>query len=48
MMEMKQYLRDTFLFNDHANRQVLAKVKELPDPEQSIKFFSHLINSQKK
>ena len=48
MMEMKQYLRDTFLYNDHANRQVLSKVKELPDKDQSMKFFSHLINSQKK
>jgi uncharacterized damage-inducible protein DinB len=47
-MEMKQYLRETFLYNDHANRQVLTKIKELPDQTQSIKFFSHLINSQKK
>lgn len=47
-MEMKQYLRDTFMFNDRANRQVLAKIKELPDKGPSIRFFSHLINSQKK
>ncbi len=45
-MEMKRYLIDTFMFNDHANRQVLSKIKELPDREQSVKFFSHLINSQ--
>jgi uncharacterized damage-inducible protein DinB len=47
-MEMKQYLLDTFTFNDHANKQVLARIRELPDQAQSVKFFSHLINSQKK
>jgi len=47
-MEMKQYLTDTFRFNDRANRQLLARIKELPDNEQAVKFFSHLINSQNK
>lgn len=47
-MEMKQYLLDTFKFNDSANRKMLEKIKTLPDREHSIKFFSHLINSQKK
>jgi uncharacterized damage-inducible protein DinB len=47
-MEMKQYLLDTFAFNDRANKQVLARIRECPDQDQSIKFFSHLINSQKK
>ena len=47
-MEMKQYLTTTFRWNDRANRQVLGKIRELPDQEQSIKFFSHLINSQNK
>ncbi len=47
-MEMKQYLVDTFMFNDRANRQVLEKIVELPEREQSVKFFSHLINSQNK
>jgi len=47
-MEMKQYLLDTFEFNDHANRQVLDKIKELPDQSHCINFFSHLINSQNK
>src|ERR1700733_12125561 len=45
-MEMKQYLIDTFKYNDFANRKILEKVAELPDKEQCIKFFSHLINSQ--
>lgn len=43
---MKQYLLDTFHFNDRANRQVLAKIKELPDSQVCVLFFSHLINSQ--
>jgi len=45
-MEMKQYLIDTFKYNDYANKKVLAKIKELPQKEECIKFFSHLINSQ--
>jgi len=47
-MEMKQYLIDTFKFNDQANKKVLAKIKELPDKGECLKFFSHLINSQNK
>src|SRR2546428_9190662 len=47
-MEMKQYLIDTFRFNDQANKMILEKIKELPDKTESIKFFSHLINSQNK
>jgi uncharacterized damage-inducible protein DinB len=47
-MEMKQYLTDTFRFNDRANRQVLGKIAELPAKEESIRLFSHLINSQNK
>ncbi len=48
MIEMKQYLIDTFNFNDYANKNILKKIRELPDKEESIKFFSHLINSQNK
>ena len=47
-MEMKQYLIDTFKYNDWANRKALEKIRELPDKEESIKFFSHLINSMNK
>jgi hypothetical protein len=47
-MEMKQYLIDTFTFNDLMNAKLLAKIKALPNQQQCIKFFSHLINSQKK
>ena len=47
-MEMKQYLIDTFRYNDYANKRVLEKVKELPDKTECIRFFSHLANSQYK
>ena len=45
-MEMKSYLIETFNWNDKANRQILGKIRQLPSQEESIKFFSHLINSQ--
>jgi len=47
-MQMKQYLRDTFLFNDATNKKLLEKISELPDKAESIKLFSHLINCQYK
>ncbi len=47
-MEMKQYLMDTFSYNDFAFRKILTKVKDLSDQEQSIRYLSHLINSQRK
>lgn len=47
-MEMRQYLIDTFRFNDRVNRKVLAKIGQLPDQAAAIRFFSHLINSQNK
>ena len=47
-MEMKQYLIDTFKFNDFANKKILERIKDLPDKEMAIKYFSHLINSQNK
>jgi uncharacterized damage-inducible protein DinB len=47
-MQMKQYLLDTFSFNSSTNKKLLEKIKELPDQTESVKFFSHLINSQYK
>ena len=47
-MEMKIYLIDTFKFNDLMNKQLLGKIKLLPDKEKCVRFFSHLINSQNK
>ncbi|MEO5675549.1 MAG: DinB family protein [Chitinophagales bacterium] len=45
---MNQYLIETFQWNDGANRKVLEKIRQLPDKNESIKFFSHLINSMNK
>jgi uncharacterized damage-inducible protein DinB len=47
-MLMREYLIDTFFFNDGANKNMLKKINELPGKESCIKFFSHLINSQNK
>ncbi len=45
---MKKYLTDTFLFNDKANKQMLVKLKTMPQHDELIKLFSHLINCQYK
>lgn len=47
-MQMKEYLIDTFRFNDRANREILRKITEIPEPDECVRFFSHLINSQRK
>ncbi|HMQ63067.1 MAG TPA: DinB family protein [Flavilitoribacter sp.] len=47
-MFLKSYLIDTFRFNDRMNRQMLAKIAQLPAPGAAVRQFSHLINSQNK
>ncbi len=47
-MTMKEYLIETFLFNDGMNKNMLKKITELTDKEGCVKYFSHLINSQNK
>ena len=47
-MTMKEYLIETFLFNDGMNKNMLKKMNELTDKEGCVKYFSHLINSQNK
>ena len=47
-MQMKDYLLDTFQFNDSSNKKLLKKIALLKAPEESIKLFSHLINCQYK
>jgi uncharacterized damage-inducible protein DinB len=47
-MQFTQYLVDTFRFNDKANRQMIEKIKQLPDKEAAIKYISHLANSEYK
>ena len=45
---MKHYLIETFQYNDYANKLALAKMRELPERDECIRFFSHLINSMNK
>ena len=47
-MQIKQYLLDTFSFNDKANLQMINKIIELPDKQEAIKYISHIANSQYK
>jgi len=47
-MYIKDYLTEAFKFNDAANKKLLKKVKLLESGGESIKLFSHLINTQKK
>ena len=43
---MKQYLLDTFRYNDITNKKLITKIRQLPDPREAIRLFSHLINCQ--
>lgn len=47
-MEMQTYLIETFEYNSSTNKKLLEKIALLRDREESIKFFSHLINCQYK
>src|ERR1043165_8139380 len=47
-MNLKDYLIDTFNYNSITNKNLLKKIQQLPDKENSVKLFSHLINSQYK
>lgn len=47
-MNMKAHLIALFEFQDTANRKMLPKIAEMPDPAESIRFMSHLIHSQDK
>jgi len=47
-MNMKEYLLETFRFNDQMNRRMLRKVKNLADKNDFTRYFSHLVNSQNK
>lgn len=47
-MEMKEYIIETFQFNDSMNKNMLKKMYELQEKEGCVKYFSHLINSQNK
>jgi uncharacterized damage-inducible protein DinB len=48
IMDLKDYLIDFFNYNSITNKNLLDKIRQLPDKVESIKLFSHLINSQYK
>ena len=45
-MQIKEYLLDTFGYNDSTNKKLIEKINLLSSKEESVKLFSHLINSQ--
>jgi uncharacterized damage-inducible protein DinB len=45
---VKEYLLNTFRYNDWANKQLLDAVNTLSEKEDAIKLFSHLITAQDK
>ena len=47
-MDMREYLLETFRFNDETNKRMLRKVRNLPDKQEFTRYFSHLVNSQNK
>lgn len=47
-MQMKEYLIETFKYNDATNKRLLGKIKALSNQDESIRLFSHLINCQYK
>jgi uncharacterized damage-inducible protein DinB len=47
-MEMRDYILETFRFNDESNKKQLQVIKTLPNPTECVKIFSHVINSQYK
>ena len=47
-MDLKEYLIETFRFNNYANKVLLKKIMQLPEKIEAVRYFSHLINSQNK
>jgi len=45
-MEMKNYIIETFKYNDATNKKLLDKINLLNDKKESVRLFSHLINCQ--
>jgi uncharacterized damage-inducible protein DinB len=48
VMDIRDYLLESFLFNDQANRNMIKKIALLPRQEEAVRHVSHLINSQNK
>ena len=46
--KMRKHLISLFEYNDWANRKLLETIKLLPEKEDAMKLFSHLISAQDK
>jgi uncharacterized damage-inducible protein DinB len=45
---MKKYFKEFFEFNKSVNLKILESIKQLPDKDEAVKLFSHLITSHNK
>lgn len=45
---MKEHLLELFRYTDWANKRLLTSIHQLPDKEEAVKLFSHLITAQDK
>jgi uncharacterized damage-inducible protein DinB len=45
---MKKYLIDTFKYNSRSNIDLLKAIAQLPQKDEAIKLFSHLVAAQDK
>ncbi len=45
---MRQYLIDTFRFNDWANKLTLEAMQKMPNTKESLNLMSHIIRAQDK
>lgn len=47
-MVLNTYLEEIFSYNNVTNKKLLDNIRLLPDPQEAIKLFSHLVNCQYK
>jgi uncharacterized damage-inducible protein DinB len=45
---MKAHLLELFAYQDYANKKIMARLSELPEPAEALNLLSHLIHSQNK
>ena len=43
---MKQYLIDTLIYNRGANLKLLECIKQMPEMQEGVRLFSHMIHAQ--
>lgn len=45
---MIQYLIDFYKYNNWANRKLIPAIQKLPDSEEAVKLFNHMVGAQNK